>query len=155
MKVNAFFHAQSARSCVERGWFRLAADRVLEIAADADTHEAQESLLLCAEEISTWEIPPLHWNLGEYDPLRIINRKIYTILEEEVGAPRHDATSFEDGFIDCLEWRFYGDLGFGGKVRPRTDGEGWVVTCYPEDETLHRQEAMTKANRRLKELTVV
>lgn len=44
------------------------------------------------------------------------------------------------------EYRFIGELGFGGKFRTRRDDERWWVDCYPEDETAERRAMIAKAN---------
>jgi hypothetical protein len=79
-------------------------------------------------------------------------RSICRILKEECGA-----TDFMlDWFIPRLreesitEYRFQGNLGFGGKFW-NANGR-WYVTCYSEDETPERQEMIRKANERLADL---
>lgn len=47
-----------------------------------------------------------------------------------------------------LEYRFGGKLGFGGKVRSRSDGT-WSVDCYPEDETPERRAIVAAVNVRI------
>lgn len=75
---------------------------------------------------------------------------IWEILVKHVGA--HDSESerlafAETQFMGCVEYRFQGSLGFGGKFW-NYDGR-WYVTCYPESETPERLAAMAKANAEL------
>jgi hypothetical protein len=66
-----------------------------------------------------------------------------------------DREGFTQAHLDtaypCTEWRFQGNLGFGGKFRLRSD-LSCAVDCYPEDETPARRETIQKANSALKEL---
>ena len=48
------------------------------------------------------------------------------------------------------EYRFIGSLGFGGKVW--IERRAWRVSCYPEDETGERREAIATANAELAKL---
>lgn len=75
---------------------------------------------------------------------------VYDVLVEECGAPDgdYDRAQFAACWPECVEYRFIGALGFGGKVwawhnRPPT------VNYYPEDETPERLEMMQRANERL------
>ncbi len=82
-------------------------------------------------------------------------RDVWSVLVAKCGASRH--RDCVDQFVVLaaeksthrLEYRFSGNLGFGGKVYldepPR-------VSCYPEDETAERLEMIKEANNRLKEL---
>lgn len=79
-------------------------------------------------------------------------RQVYDVLVECAGAPESSwRDSFELEFTGerpTNEWRFCGDLGFGGKFRfPRM-----TVDCYPEDETPSRLEIIKRTNARLAEL---
>lgn len=76
---------------------------------------------------------------------------VYTILEKTCGAFPQDRFSFvyeftqESEYSPTSEWRFCGDLGFGGKFRfPRI-----TVDCYREDETEERLAQIKKANEEL------
>ena len=85
----------------------------------------------------------------------ILNEKqanaIYDILVEECGAPeeaydreyfvRHQTTD------EISEWRFQGNLGFGGKFW--NCNNRLYVNCYREDETPLRQIMIDVANKRL------
>lgn len=77
--------------------------------------------------------------------------QVYQILIEEVGAPPDEKQAFVYAQAinpePCVEFRFCGALGFGGKFW--NDGLRWYVTCYKEEETLARQEMIKKANERL------
>jgi hypothetical protein len=82
--------------------------------------------------------------------------RIRSVLREECG--------FESDYVDGAlerwlisgasggEYRFQGSLGFGGKLYVEDHGDRWRVSCYREDETSERREAIRKANKRLREL---
>lgn len=76
---------------------------------------------------------------------------IWRILEEYCGAAPIGFA--KDGFL-CLgrvkEYRFQGLLGFGGKFWNANDK--WYVTCYLEDATPWREDAIADANRALSKL---
>lgn len=61
-----------------------------------------------------------------------------------------------DAFIDYYvnqggtEWRFQGNLGYGGKFWRRHDG--WDINAYQEDYTKERKAIIKKVNGLLKEL---
>lgn len=83
-------------------------------------------------------------------------RTIYGILIRVCGAPELDREVFilyarDHDPSRTLEWRFIGSLGFGGKVWLYNRMESYV-TCYPEDETPARLNAIEKANEELKSL---
>lgn len=81
---------------------------------------------------------------------------IYDVLVEECGA--HDDAGhveramFAHHFPECIEYRFQGDLGRGGKVW--ANNGDLYVTCYPEDETSERLTMIEQANARLAPLAV-
>lgn len=77
---------------------------------------------------------------------------IYDILVAECGAPDNERDRFEFsvGFPKCVEWRFCGRLGFGGKVW-WARGE-LFVSCYPEDATPERDAMVAAANERLAQI---
>lgn len=74
---------------------------------------------------------------------------IYCILVQECGALEKQ----RDHFVYCqtteevIEWRFCGNLGFGGKFW-RNSGRLYV-NCYREDETPEIQKMIEAANKRL------
>lgn len=79
---------------------------------------------------------------------------VYDMLVDECGAK-------ESGRSDLINWmsvqggaefRFQGSLGFGGKCW--NDRELIRVSCYPEDKTPERMEAIGNANARLHKLWV-
>ncbi len=81
------------------------------------------------------------------------------ILEEECGFPPDPQG--REGFVrtisdpkrDCREYRFMGSLGFGGKFRNNGNRDDTpYVDCYPENETLGRNNMIERANKRLAEL---
>lgn len=86
----------------------------------------------------------------------------WDVLAEECGAKdeiREDFVRYvtdqrmsvsRPGDSDFYEFRFQGDLGLGGKFK--NIGGKWYVTCYPEDRTDERQEAVRKATDRLEAL---
>jgi hypothetical protein len=73
---------------------------------------------------------------------------IWLILFEECGASTGDVRDqFLHHFPRCREFRFMGSLGFGGKVH--WSGGRLYVTCYAENYTPERRDAMQRANDRL------
>lgn len=85
-------------------------------------------------------------------------RQVATILTEECGWKIFDQRDL-DAFVyhvcerDCREYRFQGDLGFGGKFRNNGNNNNIPhVDCYPEDETPSRRKMIERANGRLREL---
>lgn len=62
--------------------------------------------------------------------------KVYDILISLGNAREDDRDSFVYNHITsgCSEWRFCGNLGFGGKYRASLN----TVDCYPEDLTKER-----------------
>jgi hypothetical protein len=87
---------------------------------------------------------------------------IYHLLIVLCDAPHQDIDTFSEAFAratqngDLFEWRFQGDLGFGGKFwinHPTANREsGWYVNCYREDETPKRLEIITNTNNILERL---
>ncbi|MER7280520.1 hypothetical protein ABT369_39385 [Dactylosporangium sp. NPDC000244] len=76
---------------------------------------------------------------------------VYNVLVEHAGAREDDRDAFVYHVTHgCEEYRFQGVLGFGGKlyVEPRR----WRVSCYREDETPARVEAIWVTNEALAEL---
>ena len=77
---------------------------------------------------------------------------VYDVLIKECGAPPSDKQDFVRHFDEWrrIEWRFQGDLGFGGKLWKQTGPQPrLLVTCYREDETPERLAMIAKANERL------
>lgn len=80
-----------------------------------------------------------------------IANKIYDILVKEAGAPE----CYRDNFVyveskeNCHEYRFQGDLGFGGKFW--NDDNKWYVACYAEDETPERLKIIETTNKELQD----
>lgn len=86
-------------------------------------------------------------------------RSVLQILREECRykCEEHDADAFVYHVTradhPCMEYRFMGGLGFGGKFRNNGNrGNAPYVDCYGEDETSERLEMMLKTNLRLKAL---
>lgn len=93
---------------------------------------------------------------------------IYDILVSECGASEswREEFRFRQQSKFCSEFRFQGNLGFGGKFRRKEElrrvktvvqpvsvwVERWYVTMYPEDAAPARQEAVQRANDALQEL---
>lgn len=83
--------------------------------------------------------------------------RCWAILVEHAGAPTGDEA--RDLFVQAMlreerpvqEYRFQGNLGFGGKFM-RNDGMLYVQ-CYREDETPKRRTVLDKTNELLKLLT--
>lgn len=72
---------------------------------------------------------------------------IWDVLVETCGAPPQMWDQFKLYFPECTEFRFQGDLGFGGKVWAN---RGRIyVNCYPEDETPERATLIRVANAQL------
>lgn len=78
---------------------------------------------------------------------------VYDVLVSLGGADEHMRDSFvsshivENDFLHncCLEWRFCGWLGFGGKYWSRRN----IVDCYREDETPERLKLIDSINKEL------
>lgn len=71
---------------------------------------------------------------------------IYDVLVRVCGATdtASERLGFGMHFPTCGEWRFQGDLGFGGKVY--CDGFQVWVSCYREDATPGRRATIARAN---------
>ena len=89
--------------------------------------------------------------------------RVYDVLVEECGAwPRDSDHYVWEQFIAYMErperwyeFRFMGDLGFGGKFHRDEqyyDGPRYSVSCYPEDSTPEKEAAIKQANDRLRTL---
>lgn len=73
--------------------------------------------------------------------------EVWTILVEEAGAVESDRPAFVHHWPACVEYRFVGKLGMGGKVWANM-GDVYV-TCYPEDHTREREQIIAACNGRL------
>jgi len=76
---------------------------------------------------------------------------IYDILVEHAGAQSDpdERWSFVHAVVKgTTEYRFIGNLGFGGKFWP----DHWTVTCYIEHETPERTEIIRRTNKALADL---
>lgn len=76
--------------------------------------------------------------------------KVFDLLVIGAEAPESQRLDFVYEMVKpqedrIREWRFSGNLGYGGKYWPLTND----VTCYPEDETKDRKSIVTKLNKAL------
>jgi hypothetical protein len=78
--------------------------------------------------------------------------KVYDILVDVCGAGEYMRDSFVAMQTSEMiyEWRFGGDLGFGGKFWNVNDK--LYVNCYPEDNNPERQKMIDEANEKLSKL---
>lgn len=74
---------------------------------------------------------------------------VWSILEEYAGAPSGMKSNFMYNWPECREFRFCGNLGFGGKIW--WDGEKAFVSCYTEHMTPEIKKIINKTNARLNE----
>ena len=83
---------------------------------------------------------------------------IYDVLVDFAGARESGREDFvwTQTNRHCSEYRFMGNLGFGGKFWRNTGrrgdgsyGEVWYVNCYHEDETPERREMIDNINYKL------
>ncbi len=81
--------------------------------------------------------------LSESDRKRVI----WSILIDECGASERQWDEFYLHWPQCREFRFQGNLGFGGKVYNQL-GRVWVDN-YPEHSTAETVIAISRANARL------
>lgn len=93
--------------------------------------------------------------LDKLDPATLFYMNVYKILMEYAGAYNgnndFETYSFVSAHIQedpCIEWRFQGKLGFGGKYRSRRN----TVDCYPEDYNGTTRLIIKVTNKKLKEL---
>lgn len=75
---------------------------------------------------------------------------IYTLLVERAGAHESYRQDFLYHFPGCVEFRFMGSLGFGGKIW--CDGGRVYIDCYRENETPERLTLIALVNTRIAEL---
>jgi hypothetical protein len=75
---------------------------------------------------------------------------VYDVLVKHAGASEAARDEFVFMHVNgrCDEYRFIGSLGFGGKFWRRD----WRVSCYWEDATLARVEAIRVTNEALDRL---
>lgn len=83
--------------------------------------------------------------------------KVYDILISKAGAIEVERYSFvqahttDDDFLHgCPEWRFCGNLGFGGKYRARRN----MVDCYTENLNDTTQKIIEDTNESLRKLAL-
>ena len=76
-----------------------------------------------------------------------VANKVYDILVEVCGANSDNRNTFVHNQTTEFqyEWRFMGNLGFGGKFK-RGDHGSLSVDCYQEDSSPEKVAIMTKAN---------
>ncbi len=84
------------------------------------------------------------------DPYRVKLQDVWAILVDECGARDDAFMEFICNWPKCVEFRFGGKLGFGGKVW--ADRDRIHVTCYPEDMTDERRAIIERTNDRLSKL---
>lgn len=81
--------------------------------------------------------------------LEIANR-VWDVLVREAGAnegvERESFLHHAVGQKYVQEYRFQGELGFGGKVFLREQDVGWRVYYYPEDRNPLREEICKRTN---------
>ena len=77
--------------------------------------------------------------------------KIYDVLVSEGGASEfmRDAFVYAYKLDEITEWRFSGNLGFGGKYWSQDNS----VNYYSEDETKERDILVEKINKLLSDIT--
>lgn len=85
-----------------------------------------------------------------------IAHQIYDILAAHAGADAAPHSISRRQFITFMtrptmirEYRFVGNLGFGGKFHD--DGHRWRVGCYREDDTPERDAIIERTNAALAE----
>lgn len=78
---------------------------------------------------------------------QIAHSHVWAILAKECGARPEMPDDFPRQWPKCVEYRFIGALGFGGKIWATR--EGWYVTNYPENDTPERNEMRARANKAL------
>jgi hypothetical protein len=82
---------------------------------------------------------------GCLDLDRKIASQIFDLLVTQVAANEDDREAFLYAQAQgCVEWRFCGSLGFGGKFW--NNGQRWYITCYQEDETSERRRVIMETN---------
>lgn len=79
--------------------------------------------------------------------------RIFDVLVRHCGASAMDRETFVQRQGEgASEFRFMGNLGYGGKFWNNYCGAGlrWRVDCYPEDETPRRRRMIARTNARLR-----
>jgi hypothetical protein len=79
-----------------------------------------------------------------------VKSQIFDTLVEYAGAPESLWLQFMHQWPQCVEFRFQGSFGFGGKVW--SNGGTVYVNCYREDETSEMLETMALVNTKLRQL---
>lgn len=83
---------------------------------------------------------------------------VYSVLVEECGATDDHMSFDRDSFVHYFtntahpEFRFQGQLGFGGKCRMDSHHPIPRVDYYPEDYSVARENMIDRANARIQEL---
>ena len=80
-------------------------------------------------------------------------QELYNQLAKLCGAPESYRADFIASYTReryPTEWRFQGELGFGGKFWIR--GDKWYVNCYREDETPERRKMIDEVNKVLEDM---
>ena len=72
---------------------------------------------------------------------------VKTVLVQQCGASPLALRDLGVHWPQCIEYRFQGALGFGGKLW--ANNGRWYVTCYLEDVTEERFLMIQHANKRL------
>lgn len=84
-------------------------------------------------------------------------RQIFDILVAECDVRPDQFAMFEASWPKCVEYRFMGSLGGGGKIwwNPSSQHAPVYVTCYPEDESNRRHDIVERVNEKLASFGVV
>ncbi len=89
-----------------------------------------------------------------YEERKKLFEEVYGLLVFVAGAPESEREMFVGTFAapNCrtMEWRFRGNLGFGGKFW--CEREGFRATCYHEDLNEKTRAILDKVNDALKPL---
>lgn len=70
--------------------------------------------------------------------------EIWDVLHRHCGASAVMSPAFPFHWPKCVEYRFMGALGFGGKIW--NNAGRWYVTCYGEHQTKERLGMIQRAN---------
>lgn len=76
-----------------------------------------------------------------------VKRQVFDVLVTEAGAPESLRDQFMYHWPKCIEFRFQGALGFGGKIWH--NDHRVYVSCYREDETPEILAVIDSTNARL------
>lgn len=77
-------------------------------------------------------------------------RRVWELLVAYCGAKPSQYSAFDEDWPECREFRFQGNLGFGGKVWFQEHDRRARVSCYPEDLTEQRERDIATVNHLLK-----